>query len=306
MSHYLSDIASRSIGNEPHFLRPSTPLFTPSDPEISPDVADENNLHENAGHNQFVPQNIIPVQPIRLPDLQQPDITSRAESPALDENNGSFYFSKHIERVEPDQEKKPVVHQFHESGSFKTEETSQRFSVKSISEKNKVIETTFEDKTVLKIIPEEKGSENRKNETTFEDKTVSKITPEQNGSKNPKSEILDNKTNEAADREDEIIINKKLIINPAAKDEAPKKSELRPNSSPIELLKPNRLNQDKPIQVINKTKQPAPKLVVGKIIVEILPPIVPIPKKTLTRFVQPSSANSHSKSNKLSFGLGQL
>lgn len=50
----------------------------------------------------------------------------------------------------------------------------------------------------------------------------------------------------------------------------------------------------------------APKLVIGKITVEVVPPAAPVPQKIITRTVQTSSSASQPKNNRLSFGLGQL
>ena len=61
---------------------------------------------------------------------------------------------------------------------------------------------------------------------------------------------------------------------------------------------------DRPLR--NKTNQSVPKLIIGKIIVEILPSKLPAPQKIITKVVQPPSKDSYSKSNKLIFGLRQL
>ena len=62
--------------------------------------------------------------------------------------------------------------------------------------------------------------------------------------------------------------------------------------------------KDRPLR--NKANQPVTKLVIGKIIVEILPPKLPATQKVITRIVQASAKETHTKSNKLIFGLGQL
>lgn len=49
-----------------------------------------------------------------------------------------------------------------------------------------------------------------------------------------------------------------------------------------------------------------PKLTIGKITVEIIPPATQPPAKIITRTVQAPPSENHSKINRLSFGLGQL
>ena len=54
-----------------------------------------------------------------------------------------------------------------------------------------------------------------------------------------------------------------------------------------------------------KAVKPEPKLVIGKITVEVLPPVNPKPTKIINRMVHVSQGNT-STNNKPSFGLGQL
>ncbi len=56
----------------------------------------------------------------------------------------------------------------------------------------------------------------------------------------------------------------------------------------------------------SKTTKVAPKLVIGKISVEILPADVAKPTKIITRVVQAPTSSNSSKTNILSFGLGQM
>jgi hypothetical protein len=281
MSHYLSDIASRNTGNDSYSLRPSIPLFTATEPGLVQDVADENNLQNSAGHDKVVPQSITPVQPTQVSNLQKPDLTRRTEPQVKDENNKSSYFSKHIERVVLGQENKPVMYQIHNAGNLKIEERPLKSAVESIFERNKIIETTFVDKKVSKIIPEESGQEKQE------------------------SKKIDNKSN-VTRLDDEIIPVKKQTIVPSIKDEQQRINKLPPGKSTVERIVPKLPGTENKMQSQNKFQHSIPKLVIGKIIVEILPPIKPLPPKTITRFAQPPSFSSHSNSNKLSFGLGQL
>jgi len=59
-------------------------------------------------------------------------------------------------------------------------------------------------------------------------------------------------------------------------------------------------------QARNRNNPPSPKLVIGKITVEILPPVAQPATKIITRVVQPPSTENYPKMNRLNFGLGQL
>ncbi|MBK7110688.1 MAG: hypothetical protein WAU21_09430 [Chitinophagales bacterium] len=58
--------------------------------------------------------------------------------------------------------------------------------------------------------------------------------------------------------------------------------------------------------VHNRNQIASPKLVIGKIIVEIISPKTISPPKIITRIVSQNAKPNSSKSNKLSFGLGQM
>jgi hypothetical protein len=103
-----------------------------------------------------------------------------------------------------------------------------------------------------------------------------------------------------------VIPEKKQVTDPSVKNEDLKKNKLKPERLHIERITPNQPGMENKRPGQNKKQQQAPKLVIGKIIVEILPPIKPVPQKVITRVVQSASQNSFPKSNKLSFGLGQL
>ena len=84
-------------------------------------------------------------------------------------------------------------------------------------------------------------------------------------------------------------------------------NKLLPGNPFVQRITPNQPDQvNKKLVQNNKMNEAAPKLVIGKIIVEILPPKLPAPQKIITRVVESSSKDSFSKSNKFIFGLGQL
>jgi hypothetical protein len=98
----------------------------------------------------------------------------------------------------------------------------------------------------------------------------------------------------------------KPVIPPAVKAESMVKTkEISKNLRPARLS-PAQPAPDNNSQVHRKNNQQAPKLVIGKITVEIVPPVVQPSTKIITRVVQSPPIENHSKINRLSFGLGQL
>lgn len=102
-----------------------------------------------------------------------------------------------------------------------------------------------------------------------------------------------------------LVTGKKPVITNSSMENPIKEDHplIRPVVVPITATR-QVPEKDRPLR--NKTNQPVPKLVIGKIIVEILPPKLPAPQKVITRIVQSSAKETHTKSNKLIFGLGQL
>ena len=120
------------------------------------------------------------------------------------------------------------------------------------------------------------------NEPAFVNKAVSKIALKKKEAREKKVENTGDELIETG-QVGEIAPVKMQKINP-----------------PVELITPNQPGQLNRRYVQNtKMKEAAPKLVIGKIIVEILPPKLLAPQKVITRVVQSSSKNSFSKSNKL-------
>lgn len=283
MSHYLSAIAARSIVNDTPSLLSVTPAFNPTDTGRAGNSAEENTISDSIGQNEFVQQNIMPVQPVPLQNVQKSFITNTKEITVPEKNIQPSYLSKHIERADANEENNQVKNTLPESVSFKMEEPSQKIAAQSLDTGNNVNETIFVNKKVVsKIITEKKG--------------LNKKTVEKKDIKNDDAVYID-----------EIISVKDQMITPSVKDEVQKKNKLQPNNSRIERITPIQPETEHARQAQrHNTHQQAPKLVIGKIIVEILPPIKPVPQKVITRVVQSTANNSNLKSNKLIFGLGQL
>lgn len=284
MSQYLSNIAARSAGNDTNALLPSMPVFNAADSAMAEDFSAENIIPGSAVQDQFVQQSIVPVQPIPLQQVQQATVLNAATTKEQERNREPSYFSKHIKREEAVEENSPVKNNSPETISFKTDSPSQKTAV----------ETVVENVTVKR----------NEYEQIFIHKTVSKNVT---GKKETKEQTGEEKRDEVIEtgQVDEIVPVKMQKTNPPVDKQ--KKNKLLPAISPVEQITPNQPDQlNKRSVQNNKMNDAAPKLVIGKIIVEILPPALPVPQKVITRVVQSSSKDSFSKSNKLIFGLGQL
>ena len=282
MSHYLSDIAARSIARDTHALLPVTPAHNSTDTGKAGNFAVENSEPDSNGQNEFVQQTIVPVLPIMVQKIQPTVITNTNENALTEKNIQPSYLSKHIERVEVDEENSQLKDNSSKPSSFKVEEPSQKPSVESLDAVNNANETIFVNKKFSKIIPEKRSL----NKSSVDKKYMT-----------PADKVYT----------DAVVTVKNQMIKPSVKEEVKKQNKLEPNNSLIERINPIQSDTENTKQVQrNNTNQPVPKLVIGKIIVQILPPLKTVPQKVINRVVQSSSNNNNSKSNKLIFGLGQL
>ncbi len=280
MSQYLSNIAARSAGNNTPPILPSTRLFNAVDSGIMPGFADENNSPGRAEQNQFVQQGNVPVQPVPLQRVQQAVVLNKADTKEQERNTEPYYFSKHIEREETVTAGGHTKNKSTETIHFKMELPSQKTTEVNATVRQNLNEPGFVHKAVSKIVP---GKKDKKDQTG--EKAGGELTE--------------------ADGVDEMVPVKTQNIKPPVDD--PGKNKLLPVHPGIERIIPNQPDQvDKKAMADNKLTEAAPKLVIGKIIVEILPPTLPASQKIITRVVQSASKDSFSKSNKLIFGLGQL
>jgi hypothetical protein len=288
MNQYLLNIAARSNGNVTNELLPSKQIFNAVDAGISEGFTEENNIQDSALQNQFVHQSIVPAPLIMPQKVQHADGLNKTETGMQERNIETSYLSKHIERVTPEEENTPAKIKAIETTSFKIDQASQITAIENAVLKPDVNEPAFADKTVSKIIPEKKA------------------TNKKSAEKNP-DDVSEADNLSETSHADEIRSVIKQKINPAVEEEDRKKNKLPPTNSRIERIIPNQPSHvnKRPVQN-NKANEAAPKLVIGKIIVEILPPKLPVPQKVITKVVQSPSKNSFSKSNKLSFGLGQM
>ncbi len=292
MSDYLLNIAARGEANDMKGLMPAThSFFSAVDAGIVEDFATENNIPDSAAQNQFVQQSILPDQPSPLQKAQPAVVLDRTELKKEEKNTETSYFSKHVERVEAKEENSTLKTNIAETVSFKIEPPTPKKDVDVVENtalKPYENEPNFDGKIASKIIPEKKETKKKSGEKRTDD-------------------VSETDTFSKPSHSDEKRIVVKQKINPAFDDEDRKKNNLLPATIPAERIIPKQPNQVNKLSVQNNMlKEAAAKLVIGKIIVEILPPKLSAPQKIITKVVQSPSNDSYTKSNKLIFGLGQL
>jgi hypothetical protein len=287
MSQYLLNIAARNTGSDTKEVLPSVPMLNNAATGIREDFIEGNDVQDNAVQNQSAQQGFVYPQALTPYKVQQAAALNETEKDLTQKNTETSYFSRHIERVAAEKDNSPVKNKIAETVSFKTDEGISHGAVKNTEDSQNLYETGFVNKTVLKIIPVKEG-------------TKKQISEEAN------KKTAATNLNEPVDA-DEIIFVEKQIIQPADKTlEVQHKKINRSDNMRTERITPNQpddLNK-KPVQ--NREHEAVPRLVIGKITVQILPPKLPAPQKIITKVVQSPSKDSYSKSNKLIFGLGQL
>jgi len=276
MSQYLLNIAARSTGNGSTELLPSKAVFNGAGTIASREFTEDNNTQDNGS---FVQQNVFPAQPVMPQKVQQAIVLNATETGMAQKNIETSYFSKHTERAAAEWENSPVKNRASESVKFNIDDETLQGTVKNTGATQNFIAPLLIKQSVSKNLFEKKAT------------------------KNPAEISL----NETANTDD-IIYSEKQNIQPSDKTAKiqSKKINLSENLQP-ERITPNQREKmhKRPLQK-SKTNETAPKLIIGKIIVEILPPKLPVTQKVINRVVQSPSQNNHSKSNKLIFGLGQL
>lgn len=110
-----------------------------------------------------------------------------------------------------------------------------------------------------------------------------------------------------ADQKNKTKPEKKNYINPILEKTAIGKDKPISDNLPKANISPRQPFTDNSKLILNKgANQTSPKLVIGKITVEILPPVKTNTVKVIQQVVQPPARENFSKTNKLIFGLGQL
>ncbi len=136
---------------------------------------------------------------------------------------------------------------------------------------------------------------------------ISNVSPQTNKNEHVSNQIFEsNAINDIWKISEKETIKENLVLKTTQKLEP----SIKENSI-FEKTQISNNNQLQPLQEVQmnvKTDvQPqAPKLVIGKITVEITQPAPPIQQKVFNRIVQEPAPSNYSKMNRLSFGLSQL
>ncbi|MEX2565515.1 MAG: hypothetical protein WD431_06205 [Cyclobacteriaceae bacterium] len=214
-------------------------------------------------------------------------IEEESINPNRSESNepGTFvqpsYFSKYIERVEADDKETPLMNS---------------------------AQAAFKYEIVKPLQPSalEKADPDYENKPLFPDKTISKISPLPKEFEKLNAENTGEKFTVAGSANETISVIRPTL-NPPVKEEVEKGNQFPQNNLRIERITPVTPDIDHRGQIHHKNvNQPTPKLVIGKIIVEILSPVKAPAEKIIQRVVQAPAKDNFSKTNKLMFGLGQL
>lgn len=299
-------------------MLPSEPSGKPIETGIANDIAKEPELQENQLHTETGKQEIqqqkdtdsqkvIPVQPIHW---QQPfrEVTNDKNQNRLPEKSLELPNAAEKSSTERDESKQkseeeifPVKIEVRDSPSSHKIE---------IIEPKKNIQLSYFSKHIERLNTNEKNSpvideplqqniqdsihfESNENVSSSAKKVISKMIPDKED--NETQEL--NKKSESAEQK---------IDNLSPEVEQQKKISPVINSYELTRITPSQPILEKSVPLNNKSKQEKPRLVIGKIIVEVLPPEKQAPPRVVTKVVQQSSDNNNSKINKLSFGLGQL
>jgi hypothetical protein len=274
MNNYLSGIAARSIPDDNVSVMPSV-AASPADAiditEISADPGNAPFDNVLAGKQQVQIHKGQP-QPDPLRVLQPVVVNKIVETNVQEKNIVLPYITQHIDRLISNEKS---------NADAGTDQPAPGTRPDSTFEPGDTV--TY----VENIIPGKKD----KVVTTGKRDIVPKDTAaESPGIKEKDGEGIKKKT--------------ATVIQPSVKHQPGKKSDKVINRvTPVRITpSPPAAEKNNPVAASNK--QAAPKLVIGKIVVEVLPPVTP---KVVTRIVQstPHPVN-HSKTNRHSFGLGQL
>jgi len=281
MDHYLSDIASRSTGENFPVIMPVKPGVYFHDAGLANDVMGENDSQDYSRKDQKIRQNSTPVQPRELRELQHADNKGMSNNRMSDRHPGKSYFTRYVERVETVKEKDVAKNLPQQKVHPEKGEPFQNEPDGIPRVKDDIGETTEVSKTGSIIFPAKKGADEQNDETS---------------GIRPMEKVHDDET--------DAIKEQSLLLS--AEDERQDTINIPDEISPERHIFPNRPVIENKTPVQNKIHKEAPKLVIGKITVEIIPPVVPLPQKTITKVIHASSDNISLKANKLSFGLGQL
>ena len=274
MNRYLANIAARNTQDNTQSVIPAT---------SAPAVFEEGlTAVENNDVQQDVPvqKNLAPVDPIQIQPLKKSEINDGLETPLPEKSTEISYITRHTERLSNLEAGNALQNNLLETEEIKFAEPSKKIVAVAKPVNPNENEPTFINTTGLNALHKKKGGRKQ---------TVNKTAAkpgELNEVKKP-------------------IIEQKQFITPSI-TEIQRINNVIPNKIGVQRIVPNLDGNANNRHIHNKKQQANPKLVIGKITVEILPPIATASPKTITKVVSQTSKPTSSKSNKLIFGLGQM
>lgn len=302
MSNYLSAIAARSNQNNNIPLMPPVPAMSDADAGLVQDFADQNFFMESS-QKENGKSSLIPSSPERA------EFNKKTPWDKSDENKPAEDFSinelnhKNKVQIQPDIPQQILPDTFKDNREAK--------------DSTNINITPYITRHVERMIVNEKSrndkiafmSANAKNHAGLSKK--SEDYPENLSVKNIQSNASEAKDGsflnplESAERMNDI---RKRESNNNHKVKSEKTSLVKNTIGPpiLPRINPVQAFADISSQARNRNNPPTPKLVIGKITVEILPPAAQPSTKIITRVVQSPSTENFSKMNRLNFGLGQL
>lgn len=304
MSNYLSEIAARSIQSNDFSLMPTTHGQVESDQNILQDFTEVN--HPTDNQNQKSGSFLTPSTPLQV-------VTGNSTLP---EFGNEYILHDHLQQKVPTQinTEQLLPNNPHQSPRVITNVFTESKSL----EKN--VELPYITRHVQRMIVNEKSEINNEglqsaksigNNILYEEHQAgyleniqSKIMYDKTANGNDGSLLKDSKS--FGNVNDTTDSKKTSIIHPAVKPGSSKITNDIHNELNPRYITPTQLAPGDNRPTNNKNNQVTPKLVIGKITVEILAPPAQQAPKIITRVVQAPSTGNHSKTNRLSFGLGQL
>ena len=255
------------------------PVIFP-DPGIGMDFMHESYSQDDGRQDHLDHQENPPVQPVQPQNVRPSDHSVTRDDHVTKKTVERAYFTRFIERMETVREINPEKDQHDQPETSIVKEPAGVISDDPMIINNNLIER--------KAVPKGPGIFPEKNSQEEKIIELSGIIPVQ--------ETYD----------DGSVVQQKQNLPPPPKQESKKINEIKPVDSPVERILLSQPVPRENVPVQKDIRQETPKLVIGKIIVEIVPPVNPPPARSITRIVPSTQESGFSKSSKLSFGLGQL
>lgn len=268
MSDYLAQIATRNI------YPTIPPILSPAMPPAADAAEDPFEQNSNIPLATAPLQNNLFLQPDKshqVPPIKT-EIKSNIEKPFPGTKPESLYITRHIERLQFVETKQPAdILSEKAATDFINEKNTDAAPTTALPRKNSPETNSF-----IKTVEKEKLEEREKKQATAQ--TIQPKTAANIKRIEPDNQLLKERT--SGERSTEKNNAKIAQLTPAA--------------------------PPPPAEASSNQPKPAPRLVIGKITVEVLPPDKPVAPKIVNRVIKAPAAAGHSKINKLSFGLGQL